>query len=160
MYEATIVLGPDGEYENANEAALALLGLSLEELRSLAAGALSTLDPSESADLRERWQQANPDAAIGRSTVRRADGSQLAVRFVLRRVPGGRWEANLRPLDRPLTRPALFLSVGDVLAAWRAAERRLDVLDPDSAESVQIKEEIEALRDEYRVLFDAGRKKP
>jgi hypothetical protein len=52
--------------------------------------------------------------------------------------------------------PTKVYTVGQVLAAWRAAERRLESLSPDTAEWAAARAEIETFRVEYRRLASDG----
>jgi len=53
--------------------------------------------------------------------------------------------AGLPTIDQTPPRPAL----GDILAEWRAVERRLEEADPASAEADRLMKEFEGLRDRY-----------
>lgn len=72
---ATLVLRPDGAIEDATPGALALLNVSLVELRSPPSGAFSPEPPGEeaSAAFRAQWEYAGrPD--VGGATLQRLDG--------------------------------------------------------------------------------------
>jgi hypothetical protein len=43
--------------------------------------------------------------------------------------------------------------LGDILAEWRAVERRLEKAEPASAESDELMKEFEALRDQYAAVL-------
>lgn len=157
--DAVLVLGPEGQYEDASDAALELLGLSLEQLRELPSGALSTQSQADSKALRTAWEKAQPTAAVGQSRIRRADGTELPVAFVLHPRGDGRWEAVIHPVKNADAETKIFLTVGDVLSAWRTAERRLEALTPDSADWLAVQADIASFRAEYRVLFEAHAKR-
>lgn len=53
--------------------------------------------------------------------------------------------ADLATIDATPPRPAL----ADILAEWRAVERRLEEVDPASAETEELMKQFEALRDRY-----------
>jgi hypothetical protein len=53
--------------------------------------------------------------------------------------------ADLQTIDATAPQPAL----ADVLAQWRAVERRLEAADPASAEAQALMREFEVLRDRY-----------
>ena len=152
--DAVIVIGPEGSYEDASEVALDLLGVSRDEFRALPPGSLSTLSEAEAAPLREEWERQHPDAAMGRSVIKRPDGTRIAVSFVLRPRDDGRWEAVLRPVAGMVSAPRIVFTVGHVLSEWRAAERRLEELHPDSPDWESVRADIELFRAEYRRLFE------
>ena len=54
----------------------------------------------------------------------------------------------------PDAAPTIYTTTGEVLAAWRAAERRLEELVPDGPEWRRLEAEIAGFRDEYRRLFE------
>lgn len=157
--DARFVVSPDGSVDEANDAALRLLGVTFEELRAAPRGTFSVRDDPEERDaLQEAWADAGVVAAVGETAVRRADGDVIRVRYVLGLREDGRYLLGMRPLDAVPDQPmTMFTSAGDALAAWRAAERRLEVLAPGSLEWESVRAEIASLRDEYRRLFDARR---
>lgn len=67
------------------------------------------------------------------------------MRVPVKHAPSLRW-TTLRPHQRGLTG-------GEVLAAWRAAERRLTALEPDSQEWAEASQDIERFRTVYHELF-------
>ena len=151
--DATVVIGADGSFDEASAAALELLGLSIDELRALPPGALSTKSTEDQENLRGAVEHARPDAVAGVTTIRRGDGSRLGVRFVIRRRDDGRWEAVFASLDRPQA-SRTYKTAGSVLTAWRDAERRLDEVPGGSDEERELIAEISRLRADYRELFD------
>lgn len=50
-------------------------------------------------------------------------------------------------------------SIGDVLSAWRAAERRLEELVAGSDEWRRLQDEIDALRGRHDLLFQAAERR-
>ena len=57
--------------------------------------------------------------------------------------------AGLPTINATPPRPAL----GEILAEWRAVERRLEEADPASAEADRLMKEFEALRDRYAAVL-------
>lgn len=157
--DARIVLDSDGSIHDATKAALSMLGYSLEELRKLPPGALSTMAADDRAALRGQWEEAHPKAAIGRANVRGSDGRNVPVAFVLKQLHDGRWEAVLQRLDNSVKEPKFVFSIGAALAAWRAADRRLEELEAGSAERQEVERDVARLRAEYRRLFDAANRR-
>jgi PAS domain-containing protein len=156
MRDATLVLGADGSYVDASPSALALLGVTLEELRALPPGSLSAERPDEAQReaIQEAFQAAGATGAVGAGTLRRPDGKKVRVRFLIDRQADGGYVARLKPAPEPVDRPTVFVTLGKVLAAWRAADRRLQTLDPDSNEAKAAQAQIDLFRDEYRRLTD------
>ena len=159
MPGATLILDPDGTAVDADQAALELLGVSLDELRRLPRGAFSpeTPDPAEEAAFRKAWEaEGRPDIG-GEGTIQRLDGSKVRVRFAITTDDTGRFIAVLEPTAGSVDlKPSIF-TAGDVLAAWRAAERRLAEVIAGSQEAESIRAEIEGFRMRYQEFF-AGRR--
>jgi PAS domain S-box-containing protein len=156
--EATILVDRDGHYIDASPSALALLGVSLEELRSLPPGSISAeqIDEAEREARRAAFVESGVSSAVGATTIQRPDGRRLHVRFFVDAQPDGRFLARLRPTEEEPDQPTKVYTVGQVLAAWRAAERRLESLSPDTAEWAAAQAEIERFRVEYRRLASDG----
>ncbi|HSH21176.1 MAG TPA: PAS domain-containing protein [Candidatus Caenarcaniphilales bacterium] len=161
MSDATILLEPDGRYLDASPAALALIGVTIDELRSMPPGTLSPryADEAEREALRGAFLKSGATRAVGSATISRPDGGKVRVKFLLERRPDGRYLAWLKPADESVDRPTVFITIGEALAAWRAAERRLETLEPNSLEWESVQADIQLFRSEYRRLSDRGRAK-
>ncbi len=61
----------------------------------------------------------------------------------------------LEPIAAPVERPPVVYSAGEVLAEWRAAERRMTEVPTDSPEGRRIKRQIETFRSRYADVFRA-----
>ncbi len=157
--EARFVVAPDGRVEEANEPALDLLGVTLEELRAAPPGAFNASGEAEAAEaMREAWETTRATAVMGETTIRRADGERVHVRYVVRVRDDGKYVFGIRRLTGRAPSPdAVFASAGQALAAWRAAERRLEELLPGSPDWERVQQEVASLRGEYRRLFQARR---
>ena len=152
---ATITISADGRVEDANPAALTLLGVRLDELIALPQGAFSPDPPDPAADaaFRQQWEAGGRPDIGGQATIQRPDGSKVRVRFAITQVPGERFLAVLEPIAASVDAPPTMYTGGEVLAAWRAAERRLTALEPDSEEWADASQEIERFRVMYHDLF-------
>lgn len=152
---ATITMTVEGLMEAASADALALLGVTLPELRSLPRGAFSPEPPDPAADeaFRAEWEAQGRPQVGGRATLQRPDGSKVRVRFAITSSGDGRLLAVLEPVDEPLDAPRTIYTAGDVLSAWRAAERRLQALVEGGGEWAAVTAEIEELRGRYQQLF-------
>ncbi len=62
-----------------------------------------------------------------------------------------------RDCDAPPDAQATVYGLGDVLTAWRAAERRLEEIAAGSPEWRSVRAEIMTLRDSYDDLFRSRR---
>ena len=145
----------DGRIEDATPDALAILGLSLDDARALPPGALSPEppDPDASEAFREQWEaEGRPDVG-GHATLQRLDGSRVRIRFAITPAEDDRYTVVLEPIPEPVSAPPKVWTGGQVLAAWREAERSLTALTPESQEWRQVEAEIERLRQLYQDLF-------
>jgi PAS domain-containing protein len=150
-----VILNPDGTTADANAAALEMLGATLEVLRSLPPGALSPepADPVGEAAFRKQWEaEGQPDIG-GQATVRRIDGSQVRVKFGLTPLNDGRFLAVMEPVDGSPDAAPVVYTAGQVLAEWRAAERRLQKIPEGSAEWRAIHRDIDLFRRRYQEIF-------
>jgi hypothetical protein len=158
---AALVTDEKGQYVDANEAGLELLGVaSVEELRATPPAAFQATPPDtdEQQALRTAFLDAVFQGLIGEGTIRRLDGELVRVRTVITPIPEGGFRVLLDPVERPTTNltPKVY-KVSDVLAEWRSAERRLVTVDTDSEEGRDLLEDVELLRAQYRLLFEMNR---
>ena len=156
--DARVILNADGTIADANEAALMLYGASLADLRAAPPGAFSAhpQPPDAQAAFREAWESEGQPDLVGQATLHRPDGSSRRVGFGIRRLYDGRYAAILHPLDAPTEDAAQVFTAGQVLARWRAAERQLETIPPDSVEASTIQGEIERFRQAYQQAFGAS----
>ena len=157
MSFATMILEADGSFADASPAALELIGLDLAELRALPPGALSAepTDPGAGAAFREDWEsQGSPDIG-GHATLRRVDGSTIRVKFGITPIEDGRLLALIEPVAEDAQQAPTIYTAGQVLAEWRAAERRMVEIPPETAEWHAAQSELEAFRTRYQDLFKA-----
>jgi PAS domain-containing protein len=152
---ARLVLDGVGRILDATPAAERLLGADLAALRAAPPGAFSPEPSDEAADaaFRDGWQAGGSNPIVGRATVRRPDGSLQRVRYLIVQRPDAGFEAVLEPVDEAVTERPTAVVLGQVLEAWRAAERRLERLAPGSLEARDVEAEVEALRARYQDLF-------
>jgi hypothetical protein len=152
----TLTLNADGTTADANDEALALLRVTLDELRALPPGALSVEppDPAASQAFREEWERAGQPDVGGEGDLRRPDGTTVRVKFGITPLDGGRFLAIMEEISAPTEAPPVLYTAGQVLAEWRAAERRLAAIVEGSPEWQTVSEEIDAFRRRYHALFD------
>jgi PAS domain-containing protein len=152
----TLISNADGTIAEANGAALTLLRATLEQLRELPAGALSPEppDPGASEAFREEWERQGAPDIGGEGTVRRLDGTSVRVKFGITPMEDGRFLILLEEVAAVIDAPPVLYTAGQVLAEWRAAERRLAAIPEGSDDWRAVSEEIDAFRRRYHALFD------
>ena len=152
----TLTLNADGTPADANDEALALLRVTLAELRALPAGALSVdpPDPAASQAFREQWEREGEPDIGGEGSLRRPDGSIIRVKFGITPLDDGRFLAIMEEIPAATQAPPVLYTAGQVLAEWRAAERRLAAIVEGSPEWQAVSEEIEVFRRRYQALFE------
>ena len=159
--EAVITLDAVGRYMDANAAALELLGVTLAELRTSAPDRF-TMRPAtdaEQAALRAEWATDGRLPLVGTAGLRRGDGTTLRVAYAVEPGPSG-FRARLWRVDGSPLAPSTLFTVGAVLREWRAAERELAELVPDTPEWARTLSEVELLRGRYEELFSAMKASP
>jgi len=154
---AVVSIDPEGRYLDADDRALDLLGVAtVDELRSLPADAFQPAppDPDQEQAFRAAFIDALFQGLIGEGAIRRLDGELIRVRTAIVRQPDGGFRVLLYPVERPTTNlaPRIF-KIGDVLAEWRSAERRLVAVDPTSDEGRRVAADVDLLREQYQALF-------
>jgi len=152
-----VVLGPDGQYVDADEAALELLGMRcVNELRATPPHAFrpAPADEAEIAELRRSIADATFHGLLAEHAVRRRDGELIRVRTALVPTAEGGYRVLMYPVERPTTNlTARLYRISDVLAEWRSTERRLVDVDPASDEGAQLIADVDLLREQYHQLF-------
>ena len=151
--DARIIVNAESKIVEATDAALELLGLTLDELRALPAGGLALEeDKARSAAFQAAWHESGRGAIVGAGTARLLDGRLIRVRYLVTPQEGGTYEVILERSDESVAEPARTYTLGTVLSAWRAAERELAALAQGSAEWAAVQAEIEHFRQEYQRL--------
>ncbi len=155
---ATMIVEPDGMVADANQRALDMLGVTLDQLRSLPPGSFNPEppDPAADAQFRESWEaQRSPDL-VGESTIKLLDGTRKRVKFAIAPTDDGRFRVILEPTSGSVEQDAKVYTAGQVLGEWRAAERRLSDLAEGSPEAAAVRAEIERFRSRYQAFFSKG----
>ena len=145
-----LVIDEEGRYVAADEQLLTRLGYTLDELRSLHVGALSTAEPAAAEDVWRRYVAGEIDIPRHRAGALRArDGRTFEVIYlgVDRRGPA-EWELRLQFVgERPATGPR---TLQYILADWRAVERRLADMADDDPTRPYLETLVGQLRAQYR----------
>lgn len=154
---ATLIVDADGRVLEATPDALALLGVTLQELRSLPPGAFSAdpPDPETNEAFRATWERSGRPDVGGTATLRRLDGTKVRVRFALTMREDGTILSVLDPVEAPTDAPPTIFTAGGILQSWRAAEQHLTDVVEGSEEWATITAEIERFRALYQDLFRA-----
>jgi PAS domain-containing protein len=159
MDEARIILAADGRILDANDAALRLYNLTLDELRAAPPGAFAAdpQTPEEQAAFRETWESSGRPDLVGSATLRRLDGSTVRVQFGITAEADGTFVAILRAVEAWADERRVVYTAGEVLARWRDAERQLEAIPADSPEASRVQREIERFREAYQHVFRSAR---
>jgi PAS domain-containing protein len=152
--EAVIRIDAAGRYTDGNEAALQLLGVTLDELLTSPGDRFAMQPPNvaEQAAFRAEWESAGSRPIVGTAGLKRGDGATIRVSYAIEADDSG-FVARLWEVPGSPEAPPSVFSVGEVLSSWRAAERELAELKPGTPEWARTLSEIELLRDRYRELF-------
>jgi len=155
----SVTINADGTYADANRAALELLGVTLDQLRTSSPGrfAVEPDEPVADEAFREAWESTGRPDLAGATSIRRADGRTVRIKFAIHQQEDGSFLALLDPAGEPVAAPTTVFTTGDVLAAWRAAERKLEALTPDHPDAVAVQADIVEFRARYQALFERGR---
>ncbi len=155
MSDATMLLDPDGTVVDASPSMLDLLGVGLDQLRALPRGAFAPEppDPVAEAAFREAWESQGSPTIGGQGTIKRLDGTKVRVRFAISPTDDGRFRAIVDPIRGSVEEGPTLFTAGRVLAEWRAAERRLTTLEPETPDWTRVQAEIEGFRATYQDLF-------
>jgi PAS domain-containing protein len=163
-HAATVILDREGRYLDADESALDLLGVaSVDELRMTPPDAFAAVppDPAEQEAWRKAYFASRAEGVLAEGAFRRRDGELVRVRTAIMEEPDGRLRALFYPIERPTTNlSARTYRIGDVLAEWRAAERRLAEVDVDTDEGRALQRDVEVLRAQYQQLFRRASARP
>ncbi len=153
---ATVILDREGRYLDADDAALELLGVaSVEEFRTMSPAVFAAVppDPEEQDAWRKAYFASRAEGVIAEGAVRRTDGELVRIRTAILEEPDGRFRALFYTIERPTTNVAArVFRIGDVLSEWRAAERQLREVDPNSREGRDLQREVDLLREQYQQL--------
>lgn len=148
-----LVLGPDGTVIEASAEALELLEVSLEELQELPPGSLGLdRDPVTSEAFQVAWAEAGRGDIVGAGTLRLRDGRLIRIRYLIAPLPNGGFAVLLDRATDPVGAPARVYTTSGALSAWRASERRLAEVVPDSTDWQIAQEALGHFRAEYRRL--------
>jgi PAS domain-containing protein len=153
---ATMIVNADGRVADADQAALDMLGVTLEQLRALPPGSFNAEPPNveREAEFRDTWERRDRPDLVGEATLKLLDGTKRRVKFVIAPVGDGRFRVVMEAAAGSVEQEPTVYTAGRVLGEWRAAERRLADLPPGSAEALAVQAEIDRFRVRYQAFFD------
>lgn len=147
-----IRLNEQGAYLDADEGALSILGVTLDQLRDAEPGAFSAEppDPVAAEAFRKAWERGDRQTLAGSATVKRPDGNQVPITFLIEPQPDATLLAVVKADLGAAPRPTAIYTVAEVLRAWRDAERRLQEVLSDTPEWIELQRRVAELRAEYQ----------
>ena len=113
-------------------------------------------DRTASAEFAAAWEGDGRPPLVGSSTVRLPNGSLARFRYYIWSREDAKIEVVLERSSESVARAPRAYTIGKVLSAWRAVERRLETLDPSSEEWQAADAENRYFRAEYRRLSNQG----
>lgn len=154
-------LDVEGRYVDASPSLLAATGYTLEELRGLVVGQLSTTSPDVAREMWKGFVRGEFEVRTVPVLVRRKDGRLFdAILLGLARQDDlDGWKVTLEVVRLPEERPARE-ALATTLSDWRAAERRLFSLDASDPLRPVVEAQVEDLRERYRQLQPTIRTAP
>ena len=149
--DARIVVAGDSTILEATDAALELLELTFEQLRSLPPGSMSLEeDRAATAGFEAAWRESGRGEIVGSGSVRLLDGRLLRIRYLITPRSDGTFAIIIERADEAVSEPPRMYTIGAVLSAWRAAERKLENIVSGSEEWKAAQAEIDYFRAEYQ----------
>ncbi len=154
--DARLVLSSDARILSASPAALELLDLTFAELQALPPGSMTLEEDRDSTGaFGEAWAGAGRAPILGSATARLPSGRMIRLRYLIQVQSAETFEVFLEASPESTAKPSRMYTVGNVLSAWRAAERRLEVLEAGSPEWTEAEADTDHFRAEYRRLSGA-----
>ena len=99
---ARILVGADSTVIEATDAALEIVGMTLEDLRALPPGGMSVeQDRSGSAEFEAAWAETGRGPILGAGTIRLLDGRLIRVRYLVTPQSDGTYEVILERSEKP-----------------------------------------------------------
>jgi PAS domain-containing protein len=118
----------EGRYLDANDEALALLGVSIDDVRGAPVGTFSGPNAEIAFTIWRRLAAHGEDMSTGESTLYRPDGTRIRVRYVrIEAVSDEVYELEVELIgaegDASVDEPPIADRPSTLLREWRAAER-------------------------------------
>jgi PAS domain-containing protein len=148
---ATFRIASDGRYVDGDAAALRLLGVTLDELRTKRVGDFTTAEQREV--IRANWHtivKSLGAPVVRTSTVIRPDGSSVLAHMLSpQAAPDGAFVVRGYAVDEA-SGTAQTETLAEILHRWRAAERACATSEPGTEARQEAELEVESLRLLYR----------
>lgn len=149
-----IKLAADGRAIDIDEQAQAILRVTRQQYLDAPPGAFSArkMPEAEETALREAWEREGRPELLGVSTVRRGDGTEARVSFLIEAQPDGTFLAMITPLDEKPEAENKVFTAADVLREWRSAEREMAEIPAGTEQHGELTGRVAELRDTYHRL--------
>jgi hypothetical protein len=149
--DTRIVVAGDSAILEASDSALELLEFTFDQLQALPPGSLGLEEHrAASVGFEAAWDGAGRGEILGSGSIRLLDGRIVRIRYMITPLADGTFEIVFERADEPVSEPPRMYTLGGVLSAWRAAERKLEKIAPGTEEWNAIQAEIGYFRAEYR----------
>jgi PAS domain-containing protein len=150
-----LVADREGRYLDADDAALELLGITLEELRSMRVGDFSGPHAEMAATVWRRLAAGGQDMSSGEGTLYLPHGGEIRVRYErIRALPSGDYELSIELMGSERTeRPPTSDRPSTILREWRVAQRELEATASDGPGAMAAPDEANEAVDKLRRLY-------
>jgi PAS domain-containing protein len=150
-----LIADREGRYLDADDAALELLGLTLEELRGMRVGAFSGPHAEMAATVWRRLAAGGEDMSSGEGTLYPPHGGEIRVRYQrITAMPSGDYEISLEPIGpQRAQRPPTSDRPSTILREWRVAEREAEAAASGGPGAMAAPEEADDAVDKLRRLY-------
>lgn len=152
---ARLVADRQGHYLDADEAALELLGLTLEELRARRVGDFSGPHAEMAATVWRRLAAGGEDMSSGEGTLYLPNGGEVRVRYLaIDAMEHGEYELLLEPIGTERSQqPPTSDRPSTILREWRVAEREAEAAGSGGPGAMAAPDESLDAADKLRRLY-------
>jgi PAS domain S-box-containing protein len=154
---ALLVADRDGRYLEANDEALELFGVTLEQLRASRIGTFSGPHADLALTVWRRLAANDEDMSSGEGTIFRPDGSRIRVRYErIEALGNGTYELEATYLgmdEERLQTPPISDRPAILLSKWRAAEREVETASVEGPGAMGAPEESQRGAEALRRLY-------
>jgi len=159
--QGRLVADREGRYLDADAAALELLGMTLDELRSMRIGDLSGPHAELAATVWRRLAATGQNMSSGEGTLYLPSGAQVRVRYVrIAVLPSGAYELEIERIEgagpgdaEDAARPPISDRPSTILHEWRVAEREMAAGGSDGPGAMAAPDDAMDAADKLRRLY-------
>ena len=159
--QGRLVADREGRYLDADDSALELLCVTLDELRSMRVGDFSGPHREMAATVWRRLAATGQDMSSGEGTLFLPSGSQVRVRYKrIAVLPSGAYELEMEPLESAVAgeaqdaaRPPISDRPSTILREWRVAEREKAAAASEGPGAMAAPDEATDAADKLRRLY-------